>query len=392
MVLIACMVITFICSGMCYTPRGLYTAQVCEELGITRSAYNLSYSVASIVGLFVISINFATIRNFLGGYKNFILFALTLYIIGSVSGWFSNSIVTVYISSICIYIGYMSCGSLTLSNILGNWFPDRFGSTMGLVLSGTTMGGAIFSRILSRWIGSVGWRISYRNQVIVIAVCFVFILFAMKESPDGGKNGGKDKKKSKPDRSVLKDKNFYLLGFAVLLTPFALQALPLNAPTIMQDAGNSVEQAGTITSVMLVVCSLGKIFSGWLNDHIGVVRMRNILLCSAIVGVLCLIFAQNRLILYAYSIFFGLGYSIAILFLPFHVRYAFPGKDPGEIQGMLTAFTMVGSFVANPTISFVYEKTGSYTPVLIFLACTLAIVMALANLVKPGKKPEAAAE
>ena len=28
----------------------------------------------------------------------------------------------------------------------------------------------------------------------------------------------------------------------------------------------------------------------------------------------------------------------------------------------------------------------------IFLACTLAIVMALANLVKPGKKPEAAAE
>lgn len=386
LVLSACILITFVCSGMCYAPRGLYTPLICEELGISRTAFNLSYSMASLVGLFVISINFARIRNALGGYRNFILCCLMLYVIGCATASFSTGIVTVYISSICIYLANMACGGLTLTAIVANWFPNHFGTMLGLILAGTTLGGAVFSPFISHWIAALGWRVSYRIQAVITAACVLYVFFTLKESPENsGKTARPDKKRSGFDRSLFKDRNFYMIGFGIFFLPFGFSALPLNAPSIMQDAGNSVEFSGTITSIMLTVTSLGKVFSGWLNDRIGVVRVRNLQIVSGILGILCLIFADRAGFLYAYGILFGFGYALAILYLPFHVRYAFPDRDPGEVQGMLNIFSLTGGFVANPIISFVYEHTGSYTPILIILAVTLALTGVFAALIRPEK-------
>lgn len=390
LVLSACILITFVCSGMCYAPRGLYTPLICAELGLSRTAFNLSYSVASLVGLFVISINFARLRNALGGYRNFILCCLLLYVVGCVTGSLYNGIVTVYISSICIYLANMACGGLTLTAIVVNWFPHRFGTMLGLILAGTTLGGAVFSPFISHWIAALGWRTSYRIQAVIVAVCVLYIFFTLKEGPDGAAKAARtDGKKAGFDRSLFHNRNFYLIGLGIFFLPFGFSALPLNAPSIMQDAGNSVEFSGTITSIMLTVTSLGKVFSGWLNDKVGVVRVRNLQLASGILGVLCLIFAGHAGFLYAYSILFGFGYALAILYVPFHVRYAFPDRDPGEVMGMLNLFSMAGGFVANPVISFFYERLGSYTPILIIVAVTLALTGIFPALIRPERKKPA---
>ena len=270
-----------------------------------------------------------------------------------------------------------------MTGIVANWFPKHNGLVLGIVLSGTSLGGAIFSPLVSQWIENSGWRAAYLYSAIIIGAGFLFILFALKESPNNFSQTVEKKEKYKFDTGLLRNPNFYLIGIAMALMPFSLQAVALNAPTIINAAGHSVELAGTINSVMFAACAISKIGSGWLNDKLGLPVTRTILIICGCIGCISLIFSQSVPMLYSYAIFYGIGQSLALMFMPLHIRYVFPDRDPAEVMGPMTAFNLIG-LMSTPAISFMYELTGTYTIVLIIVTASLAAVGLLASLAKPS--------
>lgn len=381
LVLLACLVSTFIGAGLGYSTRSLYTAPITADLEISRSSYNLSYTVASLICM-AISFNFGRIKAALGSYKRICLVGMFALVLGDLIGANNQSILTVYLATTLITLGFNWTSSVPMTGIVSNWFSKNYGLVLGIVLSGTSLGGSIFSPIVSNWIEGSGWRSAYLYSAVIIGVGLLFILFAMKESPDGSTKAVKEKKKYKFDTALLRDRNFYLLGFAMALMPFSLQAIALNAPTIINDAGHSVEQAGIIASVMYAVCAVSKVVSGWLNDRIGLPITRTILIICGCLGCLSLIFAESIPMQYSYAIFYGIGQSLALTFMPLHIHYVYPDREPAEIMGPMTAFSLVG-LMSTPAISFMYELTGTYTSALIIVTASLAIVGILASLAKP---------
>lgn len=381
--MLACMVCTFVGAGLGYSVRSLYTAPITAELGITRTAYNLSYTVASLFGM-IINFNFGRIKSALGSYRRVALIGMLLMALAGVLGSNSTSLFTVYLTTICITLAFNWVGSIPMTGILKNWFPKNNGLALGIVLSGTSLGGSIFSPVVSGWISYSGWRSAYLYGTIIIGIGFLFVLFTLKDSPDGTTQTELKKKKYKFDTTLLKNKNFYLIGLAQALMPFSLQAVSLQAPTIIADAGHPIELAGTISSVMFASCAVSKIISGWMNDKLGLPVTRTILICCGCVGVSSLIFAKNVPMLYCYAIFYGIGQSLALMFMPLHIRYVFPDNDPAEVMGPMTAFGLVG-MLATPAFSFFQELTGSYTGVLLFCTGTLVMVAVLAGLARPNR-------
>lgn len=384
LVLLACIVSTFIGAGLGYSTRSLYTAPITADLEISRSSYNLSYTVASLICM-VISFNFGRIKATLGSYKRICLVGMFALALGDLIGANNQSILTVYLATTFITLGFNWTSSVPMTGIVSNWFSKNYGLVLGIVLSGTSLGGSIFSPIVSNWIANAGWRNAYLYSAVIIGAGLLFILSAMKESPDGSTKEVKEKKKYKFDTALLRDRNFYLLGFAMALMPFSLQAIALNAPTIINDSGYSVEQAGVIASVMYAVCAVSKVVSGWLNDRIGLPITRTILIVCGCLGCLSLIFAESISMQYSYAIFYGIGQSLALTFMPLHIHYIYPDREPAEIMGPMTAFNLVG-LMSTPAISFMYELTGTYTSVLIIVTASLAVVGVLASLAKPVHK------
>lgn len=388
LVLLACLLSTFVAAGLGYSPRGLYTAPIAETLQVSRTAYNASYSVVSVLNILV-SMNIARIKSWVRGYKGLVLVGFGAIVASSLLASVGRSLPVFYVCTFLTMIGFSFCSTLTMTGIVGNWFPRNNGLVLGIVVSGTSLGGALFSPIVSKWIATVGWRTSYLYTAAIIGAAMLFVLFALQESPeaDQAKQAGKGVKRTKYqfDRGLLRDRNFYMVGFAMALMPISLQAISLNAATIILDAGHTTEVAGSVSSVMFVFCAIGKVLSGWLNDRLGLPKMRAILIVCGCIGVLSLIFAKNTAMLYSYAVFYGIGQSLAMLFMPLHIRYLYPGRDPAEIMGMMSFFGLFGGTVGTPLISFGYELTGSYTGVLIVVAASLALCGGFAMLTKPHK-------
>ena len=103
-------------------------------------------------------------------YKKILLIGVLL---SSVSTWmmsYSRSVYLFYILGILRGIGVGIGGMVPITVIITNWFDEKHGLATSLALSFSGLAGAIFSPLLSSWIISYGWQMTYR----LMASCSLF--------------------------------------------------------------------------------------------------------------------------------------------------------------------------------------------------------------------------
>jgi sugar phosphate permease len=299
--------------------------------------------------------------------------------------------------------------------LIANWFRRKRGLAMGIVLTGTSFGGALIPVISRPLIANYGWRTAMLmvSSIVWFILIPAVLLLVKDRASDIGENFDGDKSNTevekpkseirnpkKPDGMTLgeamKTSYFWILSlcamaiFYPIFTTSQQFILHIQTPRI----GATPDQAALAQSMLFVTSVGGKFLFGFLSDKLPTVRV--MLICC---GVMFLATFMLLGFLTASTIFwfllpFGLGYGGTFVLIQLLAVEFFGLRDIGKILGVLTVIETFGGFIGSViTGRLASAAGGDYTTafygVTIAAGISLACVVAL-NFFAPKKEIEPA--
>lgn len=277
------------------------------------------------------------------------------------------------------------CGS----TIVGlKWFPDKLGLASGLIAAGFGSGAALFVPFIAHILRTQNYRSAFLytgvGQGIIILLVSQLMVNPDPNDPQiaGKKAGSKYKVRAQAEQftssEMLKTYQFYML-YAMMLM-MGIGGLMVTAQ--LGSVADTLGIAKAVFTLAIFVNSLangaGRIFWGWVSDHVGRERTMIIaFLIQALALVTVLRLGRN-------SPFWFVGLLALVLFTWGEIYSLFPAtmadffgiKNSGSNYAFLYSSKGVASILAGGLAALLFEKMGSWT-VVFYGSATLAFITAI---------------
>jgi OFA family oxalate/formate antiporter-like MFS transporter len=210
-------------------------------------------------------------------------------------------------------------GYATPIPVMSKWFPDKRGLAVGLAVAGYGGGSAIFGPLGGNLlIPTYGWRTTFFAFGIIFFVMGMIATWLLENPKPGYKPAGWQPSQATKAAAttydfgpseVVKTRSFYFLWLAYALgTSAGLMVISQLVP-FAQAQGHSLTLATTAIFVGAAGNASGRIFSGWLSDHLGRLNTLRLMIGISVV---------------AMAVLYHVGPSVAALyFLVFAVYYCY---------------------------------------------------------------------
>ncbi|MGH7417020.1 MAG: MFS transporter, partial [Candidatus Rokuibacteriota bacterium] len=263
-------------------------------------------------------------------------------------------------------LSWVPCGAL-----IARWFAERRGSMMGLAFSGMGAGVLVVGPLAQWLIAGYGWRAAYLVLGLgTLAVLVPVVWLGVRDAPAGpargrGEAGGPAPAPARAGREVgdaLRTRAFWALFFAYLCTPLAVFSVVTHQVAFAVDQGFQRLFVAGIFGLTGLLSVVGRIGFGIAADRIGRATSATISYGCTAVGTLCLLALEawpHAAALYAYALFFGLGFGARGPIITAMASQLFPGRF-GAIYGILSVGNGIGGGVAPWFSGAVHDLTGSY--------------------------------
>ncbi|PYO17628.1 MAG: hypothetical protein DMD85_23100, partial [Candidatus Rokuibacteriota bacterium] len=279
--------------------------------------------------------------------------------------------------------------------LIARWFAERRGSMLGLAFSGMGAGVLVMGP-LSQWlITAYGWRAAYVVLgVATLAVLLPLIWFGVRDAPVAAapKRGEAEPRPTPARRDIgdaLRTTAFWALFFAYLCTPLAVFSVVTHSVAFAVDHGFARLFVAGIFGLTGLLSVAGRILFGVAADRIGRAPAATISYGCTALGTLCLLGLElwpHAAALYAYALFFGLGFGARGPIITAMASQIFPGRRFGVIYGILSVGNGIGGGVAPWFGGFVHDVTGSYRIAFVIAVGFCAIGSACFWLARPPRQ------
>lgn len=249
----------------------------------------------------------------------------------------------------------MGGGIIYLSGmtVVMQWFKKRRAMAMGIVSSGSSLGGVYWPIAIRRLINEVGF--AWTNRIIgfiyiplgVLMVVFLKSRLSLKH--DIPKGSGKIKRVFMLKLSVLNNWRFLVLTFSNLIGMFALFPglfyIDLYAGKLGIKVGSYLFNPDYILSVLNAASLVGRIVPGIMADYFG--RMNVLFPFLILSGVsplaLWLTSENSNGLMIAHVVLFGIGSGVSVSLFPTCVTQLFGVQDN---QSRISLFFAIGGIGA----------------------------------------------
>ncbi len=387
-----CFLMIFFALGFNSSPKGLFLAAITEDMEIPRSSYSFSdscrYITTALLNLVfgVLVGKFGARRLAIAGFVSIFLFNLL--------NSFAQSVFVFYLGGALFGVGLAWTTTALVSCVVEQWFTSRKGTIMGFILAANGLGGALSSQILSPIIYAArdGWRNAYRlNALLSLIVAGVVLLFLRNRpedlglTPSGAVQPEQKRQQSQWEgidfSSALHHGYFYLCALGVFLTGMILQAVTGISSAHMHDRGLTAQVIAAALSIHSLCLAGSKILTGFVHDRFGLrVCMLSCNFC-AIFAITLLAFVQSGTTALIYQIFAALALPLETIMLPLITADLFGRKSYSTILGWMLAINTLGYATGGPIMNAVYDKTGTYTGILLITALVMGLVTVLMQIV-----------
>lgn len=151
---------------------------------------------------------------------------------------------------------------------------------MGIVLAFGNVGGAVFGTVVGKMIASMGWQTSMQIcALIALVIGLVFSIFGLRYKPNGEKGecayGEEDGAVAASQASAevkgftfaqsLKTPWFWMIAVAVIVCFFGSNFQTQAAKFATTAYSFSIEQAGLLSTILMIGAIAGKILLGMIN-------------------------------------------------------------------------------------------------------------------------------
>ena len=382
-----------IASGL-YFSFPVFFVALLEEFGWSRGATAAAFSISSViqgvlspvVGMLVDRLG--PRRIMLGGAVVLGVACVLASRIGAL--WSLYAVIGVLAATGLCAVSWVPSGTL-----IARWFAERRGSMLGLAFSGMGAGVLVMGP-LSQWlITAYGWRAAYVVLgVATLAVLLPLIWFGVRDAPVAAapKRGEAEPRPTPARRDIgdaLRTTAFWALFFAYLCTPLAVFSVVTHSVAFAVDHGFARLFVAGIFGLTGLLSVAGRILFGVAADRIGRAPAATISYGCTALGTLCLLGLElwpHAAALYAYALFFGLGFGARGPIITAMASQIFPGRRFGVIYGILSVGNGIGGGVAPWFGGFVHDVTGSYRIAFVIAVGFCAIGSACFWLARPPRQ------
>ncbi len=297
----------------------------------------------------------------------------------------------VYLSHSLLGLSLGLVGVMIQTVLISNWFRRRRGMAMGIVLTGTSFGGALIPLAATPLISNYGWRTAL--QILSLLVWLILlpavIFFVRDKAQDVGANfDGDISNANLPDENrtpmlsgatfgeALKSPVFWILGLCAALIFYPIFTISQQFNLYLQNnVGVSKEAASVAQSVLFVTSVGGKFLFGWLCDRFPTRLV--IMICCGIMflSTIMLLGFLTPGTIFVFLLPFGLGYGGTFVLIQLLTVESFGLRDIGKILGAITLVETFGGFLGSViTGRLASMNNGDYT--LAFYGVTIAAGLA----------------
>lgn len=263
--------------------------------------------------------------------------------------------------------------------LVSSWFDDRRGTAIGILLTGTSLGGFVIPLLAAPLIANYGWRNAMLAvSALVWIVLLPAVLIFIKDRPSSDLPGGpSDTSDGLTLTEAFRQPVFWALAgcAALVFYPIFVTSqqfiLYLQSPKI----GVGPETAAFAQSALFGISLGGKFIAGALSDKFSSVKV--MVLCSLLMFLSSLVLfdlsATNALL---FLLPFAIGYGGTFVLLQRLVADLFGRREAGKILGLITLIEVVGAAIGGRITGYLADQAGGdYTYA--FYGVTIAAALAL---------------
>ena len=381
-----------IASGLYFSFPIFFVALV-EEFGWSRGATAAAFSISSVVQG-VLSPVVGMLVDRVGPRRVMLVGAWVLGLACALSSQI-GSLWTLYaVTGVLAATGVCAVSWVPTGALIARWFAERRSSVMGLAFSGMGAGVLVIGPLAQWLIGGYGWRAAYLVLGAgTLAVLVPLIWFGIHEAPPAAprRQAGEAVAVSAAEAvgDALRTRAFWALFFAYMSTPLAVFSVVTHQVAFAVDHGFPRLLVAGIFGLTGLLSVVGRIGFGIAADRIGRATSATVSYGCTAVGTLCLLGLEvwpHVAALYAYALFFGLGFGARGPIITAIAAQLFPGRRFGVIYGLLSVGNGVGGGLAPWFGGFVHDLTGSYRVAFLVAVGFCAIGSACFWLARPPRR------
>lgn len=399
MVVAAVWVTLAIASGLYFSFPIFFVALV-EEFGWSRGATAAAFSISSIVQG-VLSPVVGMLVDRLGPRRVMLGGACLLGGACALSSRIGSLWSLYLVTGLLAAAGVCAVSWIPSGALIARWFAERRGSMMGLAFSGMGAGVLVIGPLAQWLIAGHGWRAAYLVLGLgTLAVLVPLVWLGVREPPVLAASPRGEAAAPAPGPAeaggeigdALLTRTFWALFLAYLCTPLAVFPVVTHQVAFAVDQGFPRLFVAGIFGLTGLLSTVGRIAFGVAADRIGRATSATISFGCTAVGTLCLLGLErwpHPAALYAYALFFGLGFGARGPIITAMASQLFAGRRFGVIYGILSVGNGIGGGVAPWFGGVVYDLTGSYRAAFLIAVGFCALGSACFWLARPRRRPMA---
>jgi len=391
--------ITGIGVGVIYHSFTVFFLPLKRDLAVSSAAISLLFGAARLEGG-IDGVLYGYLIDRFGSRKMIIigscLAGTGLILLSTVQSFFSFFLIYVFIVSVGQNAGFFH----PVSTAVNKWFIRRRGLGFSIITASGNIGGMIMAPLLSYVILASGWRtgaLLAGAMILAIAVPAAVPIRRSPESmglhPDGqalpGQTTGEPnlvlqagEEANFTVREALRTLHFWMLTGAISLRILVTMALNTHFVPILVWNGISESASAYMVSLFALITIPMTLGLGWLGDRWNKSRLASLCILPMILVMIGMFLWRERIFIYFFPIAFALLMGTAPL------NWALIGDFFGRgnyatLRGIMGVGYGTATFISPVYAGWVFDRTESYSLVLLTFAIILGIAAVLFAVLSP---------
>jgi MFS family permease len=269
----------------------------------------------------------------------------------------------VYAIHVLLGVAFAATNIVVIMVLLAQWFEARRGVALGIVLSGTSIGGTIFPPLVAALIAHFGWHDAFRLLAIVPVLYVPVLLLLIRERPLTGvapPAAGEAPAATGPGFFALaRSREFLMLALVAIAVFYAANTFIRHSFLFLKLGGASVTVAAAGISTVYLFGLIGKILSGLSLEAISIRWVLATCEALTIAGALVLIGAGSTHATIAFALI-GLGWGGGYTLVQLAAARYFAGPGLGRLLGGFVVIESLSQGMGSFLSGILHDIGGSY--------------------------------
>lgn len=369
--------------GIAQYTFGVFTTELEREFHWTRAEVTSALSFFTLAGLAGLPTGWALER---WGSRAVLVVALSMLATSQLLRPWMTELWQFYALTAVQFAALPGAALITGARLVGGWFTESRGRTMGLVAMGANFGGLIFSSLTSVLVDTFNWQTAYALYGVLFLALIPVVLVVIRDRTSAVVEGHVtgDPVGGVTLRAALRSRMLYITAAAMLLAQVTYQSVLPQIVPFLEDIGMQRSRAALGLSVVAAFGMGGKVAFGWFCERHPARYALIGSLTLQVVGLAILMTVPSPGV-WLFVPVFGFGFGALGAIMPLLVQETFGLRAFGTIFGVINLIMLLAALIGPPLVGLSHDELGSYRPAFVAISMLFVAAAGLVSLTRPMK-------